>query len=43
MNKQIAPLTIDEFNDKIDQSEEDFKEGRFTETKELLKSIDSWK
>ena len=43
MNKQIAPLTIDEFNDRIDQSEEDFKEGRFTETKELLKSVDSWK
>ena len=40
--KHMNPLTIDEFNERIDQSEEDFKEGRFIETDELLKRIETW-
>ena len=39
----IDPFTIDEFNERIDQSEDDFKKGRFTETHDLLKSIETWK
>ena len=39
----IVPLTMDEFNERIDQSEDDFKRGRFTETHDLLKSIETWK
>ena len=43
ITKELNPLTIDEFNKRIDQSEDDFKKGRFTENNDLLKSIDTWK
>lgn len=43
LSKELDPLTVDEFNKRIDQSEDDFREGRFTETKDLLKSIETWK
>jgi len=36
-------MTIDEFNEMIDLSEEDFKNGSVTETKELLKIVETWK
>ncbi|OFY94878.1 MAG: hypothetical protein A2491_03890 [Bacteroidetes bacterium RIFOXYC12_FULL_35_7] len=41
--KEPDPLTMDELNKRIDQSEDDFKKGRFSETKDLLKSIETWK
>ena len=37
------PMTNDEFNKMIDKSEEDFKNGRTTEAKELLKIVETWK
>ena len=37
------PMTNDEFNKMIDKSEADFKNGRVTEAKELLKIVESWK
>jgi len=43
INIEVNPLTMDEFNERIDQSEDDFKNGRFTETHDILKSIETWK
>jgi hypothetical protein len=43
INNEVNPLTMDEFNERIEQSEDDFKKGRFTETQDLLKSIETWK
>lgn len=43
ISKEPDPLTMDELNKRIDQSEDDFKKGRFSETKDLLKSIETWK
>ena len=37
------PMTFDEFNKMIVKSEEDFKNGRVTEAKELLKIVETWK
>lgn len=42
ISKEFVPMSIDEFNKRIEQSEDDFKNGRFTETHELLKIIDTW-
>jgi len=35
--KDFQPMTIDELNARIDQSEEDFAKGRFNESKKVLK------
>ncbi len=43
ISKELSPMTMDEFNEMIDLSEEDFKNGRVTETKELLKIVETWK
>jgi len=43
ISKELNPMTIDEFNEMIDLSEEDFKNGSVTETKELLKIVETWK
>ena len=43
ISKGLDPLTMDELNKRIDQSEDDFKKGRFSETKDLLKRIETWK
>jgi hypothetical protein len=37
--KVFQPMTLDELNSRIDRSEEDFREGRFKEGKELLKKF----
>ena len=42
-SKKTAPMTNDEFNKMIVKSEEDFKNGRVTEAKELLKIVETWK
>ncbi len=39
----LKPMTLDEFYSMIDQAEEDIKNGRVIETKELLKKVHSWK
>lgn len=38
ISKRLDPLTMDELNKRIDQSEDDFKKGRYCETKDLLKN-----
>ena len=43
ISKELDPLTMDELNKRIDQSEDDFKKGKFIETKDLLKNIETWK
>ena len=43
ISKELSPLTMDEFNKMIDESEEDFINGRVTEARDLLKRVDSWK
>lgn len=43
ISNDIKPLTVEELNEKIDLSEMDFKNGRFVENSELLKTIDKWK
>lgn len=35
-NRSIEPLSIQEFNARIDQSESDFDKGKFKESKEIL-------
>lgn len=43
ITKELNPMTMDEFNEMIDLAEEDFKNGRVTETNELLKIVETWK
>ena len=38
----FKPMTIEEFNSRIDQSMEDSKNGRLTEASELKAKIDKW-
>lgn len=38
----IKPMTIDEFNSRIDQSMEDSKNGRLIDASELKAKMDKW-
>ena len=38
-NKDIKPISIREFNKRMDKSEDDFKNGRYKNTAELLKKF----
>lgn len=40
--KEFVPMTMEEFNKRIDQAEDDFRNGRFTESDELHKIIETW-
>ena len=40
--KELVPMTEDEFNKIIDQAENDSNAGRLTNARELKKEIDSW-
>ena len=40
--ENIKPMSMDKFNEMIDKSEEDSKNGRLTSAKDLKKDIDSW-
>ncbi len=40
--EELYPLTMDEFNKIIDQSEDDFQNGRITEARELFKKVETW-
>jgi len=40
--EKIKPMSMDKFNEMIDKSEEDSKNGRLTSAKDLKKDIDSW-
>lgn len=36
LNGDLRPFTVEELNKRIDQSEEDFENGRFKTTEEIL-------
>ena len=40
--QDFKPMTIEEFNSRIDQSMEDSKNGRLIEASELKAKIDKW-
>lgn len=39
---KIKPLTLEEFNERIDKSLADSKAGRLTEVAQLISEIESW-
>ena len=40
--EEIKPMTIEEFNSRIDQSMEDSKKGRLVEADELKSKMNKW-
>lgn len=38
--RELKPFTIEELNQRIDQSEKDFENGRYKTTSEILKKFD---
>jgi hypothetical protein len=43
LEKELSPMTMKDFNEIIDKSENDFKNERVTEARNLLNQIDTWK
>ncbi len=43
LEKELSPMTMKEFNEIIDKSEDDFKNEQVTEARNLLNQIDTWK
>ncbi|HEY3372893.1 MAG TPA: hypothetical protein VGK10_18735 [Prolixibacteraceae bacterium] len=41
-SNEFGPITMEEFNKRIDQSEDDFKHGRYHTTDEVLRIIETW-
>jgi len=41
-NRKIEPMSVLEFNERIDKSMEDSKNGRLTEANDLLAEIEKW-
>ncbi len=42
LNDQFEPMTIQEFNSRIDKSMEDSKNGRITNASDLKRKIEKW-
>jgi hypothetical protein len=40
--KEVEPMTVQEFNDRIDQSMEDSKNGRLIKASDLKAKIEKW-
>lgn len=43
LEEEIRPMTLKEFNETIDKSEDDFANARLTEARNLLNQINTWK
>ena len=43
MDKEIKPLTMNEFNQMIENAEVDIKNDRVVEARKLLKKVEKWK
>ena len=43
LENDLRPMSLSEFNEIIDKSEDDFANGRVTEAHSLLKQINTWK
>jgi len=41
-NREIQPMTVKDFNRRIDQSMKDSKEGKLTEVDDLIADIEKW-
>lgn len=41
-NKEFSPITMEEFESRIDQSMEDSKNGRVIEANQLLEDVKKW-
>ena len=41
-NSKLKPLTVQEFQKRIDQSTKDSQNGRLTENSELISAIEKW-
>jgi hypothetical protein len=41
-NKGIQPMTVQEFNKRIDQSMKDSRDGKLTDGDDLIADIDKW-
>lgn len=41
-NSDLKPMTIKEFQSRIDQSTEDSKNGRLTKSSKLISEIEQW-
>jgi len=42
-DKNLSPMTLEEFNSIIDEAENDSKNNRLYNAGEILKDIDTWK
>ncbi|KAB8152899.1 hypothetical protein EZY14_010935 [Kordia sp. TARA_039_SRF] len=42
-NEDFTPMSIEEFNERIDASMKDSENGKLTESSDLKSIIDSWK
>ena len=43
LDEELHPMTLKEFNEIIDKSEDDFNNGRVIEARNLANQIDIWK
>jgi hypothetical protein len=43
VDKDIKPMTMNEFDQMIEKAEDDVKNGRVIEARELLKKVEKWK
>ncbi len=42
INHELQPMTLDEYNKRIDRSIEDSKKGKLTESGKLISEIEKW-
>ena len=43
LDEELHPMTLKEFNEIIEKSEDDFNNGRVIEARNLINQIDIWK
>ena len=43
IERDLSPMSAEEFDQMIDQSEKDVETGRVNEARDLLKKVDTWK
>ena len=43
LKEDLNSLTLNEFNEIVEKSEDDFKNGRVTEARNLIGQIEKWK
>lgn len=43
LKEDLNSLTLNEFNEIVEKSEDDFKNGRVTEARNLIGQIETWK